>query len=155
VSVRINSTVLTNVPKGGLFSFTRDFTLESGSVSYADYTGGTPYIHKITPKGNAHHVIEAEILSPRRKNDPRGPGADRPGATIVVDNYRLRAARLSVEPDKSASIAPNGNTFVVVVKGGQAKGLRTGDVEWYGEPSARSVRNDGSSAVELVEIHVK
>jgi hypothetical protein len=146
VSVRINTTTLTNVPKGGLFSFTRDFALESGSVSYGDYTKSGSYVHKITPKGNAHHVIEAEILAPPPADDRR-IADERPGSTTLLDNARLRAVRLVVEPGKSVEVAPHGKTFVVA--------LKTARVEWYGEPGARPIRNDGPTAIELVEVQVK
>lgn len=154
VTIRINSTVLTSVPKGGgLFSFTRDFQLESGSVSYADYTG-SPYIHKITTKGpNPHHVIETELIGPR-PSAAQVAAADRAGATIVLDNQRIRVSRMVVEPGRSAEIAPRPNVFVVVVKGG-ADGLKPADVRWYGDAAARSIRNEGPSTLELVEVEVK
>jgi hypothetical protein len=154
VTVRINSTVLTSVPKGGgLFSFTRDFQLESGSVSYADYTG-SPYVHKITPKGpNSHHVIETELLGPRPSAAQVAP-SDRAGATIVLDNQRIRVARLVVEPGRSAEIAPRPNVFVVVVKGA-AGDLKPASVRWYGDAGARTIRNDGPLPLELVEVEVK
>jgi hypothetical protein len=156
VSVRINTTVLTNVPKGGLFSFTRDYSLESGSVAFAEYTA-SPYVHKITPNGNAHHVVEAELLSPPPSGDRRAAVVERPGVSTVLDNHRLRATRVRLEPGKSADVAPYGNTFIVVIKGGaaQPKGLKTADVEWHGERGTRAIRNDGSTPIELVEIQVK
>lgn len=155
VTVRINATVLTAVPKGGLFNFTRDFKLESGSVSYADYTN-SPYVHKITPNGNAHHVIETEILSPPPAEDRRSTAADRTGFTTLLDNHRVRASRLLLEPGQSSEIAPRGNTFIVVVKGGAApRALKPGDFEWHGEPGTRSIKNEGSTPIELVEVQVK
>ena len=157
VSVRINTTVLTNEPKGGLFSFTRDFALEAGTVSFAEYTGN-PYVHKITPKGpSAHHVIEAEILAPAT-SDHRGiTASERPGVTTLLDNRRIRVARVVLEPGRSLDVAPHPNTMVVVVTGGKygSKQLKAGDVQWHGEPMSRNVKNEGPTPIELVEVAVK
>jgi len=157
VSIRINSTMLENTPKGGLLSFTRDFPLEAGSVSFAEYTG-SPYVHKITPKGpNPHHVVEAELLGPRRAAERSAPAAARAGFEVVLDKPRIRASRVIVEPGQTAELATGPNSFVVVVKGGAAapRDLKAGDVQWYGEPSRQSLRNNGSSRLELVEIEVR
>lgn len=157
ISVRINSTVLENTPKGGLFSFSRDFSLEAGSVSFAEFTG-SPYVHKITPKGpNAHHVIEAELLAPPPVAERSEPTAARTGYEVVLDKPRIRASRLIVEPGQTAELVTGRNSFVVVLKGGSAapRDLKAGDVQWYGEPSRHSLRNNGPSRLELVEIEVK
>lgn len=157
VSVRINSTVLENTPKGGLLSFTRDFKLEAGSVSFAEYTG-SPYVHKITPKGpNPHHVVEAELLGPRPVAERPAPAGARAGFEVVLDKPRVRASRLIVEPGQTAELVTGPNTFVVVLKGGPAapRDLKAGDVQWYGEASRQSLRNIGSSRLELIEVEVR
>src|SRR5438105_424988 len=40
IAVRINSTMLVNVPRGHFFNFTSEYTLESGSVSFNERGGG-------------------------------------------------------------------------------------------------------------------
>jgi hypothetical protein len=164
VNVRINSTEVTNFPKGGLFSFTSDMRLESGSVSYSEYSK-SPYVHRISPKGpNAHRVIEFEILVPPGTDTPAI--AERPGVKTVLDNRRARAFRVLLEPGQSVDLAPLGNTLVVVIKGGVAsqhaeggaatpKELKPADVQWHAEPGKRSIRNDGTTALELVEVAVR
>lgn len=130
VSVRINTTEVTNVPKGGLFSFTRDMRLESGTVGFSEYSK-SPYIHRISPKGpNPHRVIEFELLG-ASGGARTGHASERPGITTILDNPRVLASRVVLEPEQSTEIAPRGNTLVVVIKGGvaRAKELKAGDVE--------------------------
>ena len=156
VSVPINTTEITNVPKGGLFSFARDFRLESGSVHFSEYLK-SPYVHRIIPKGpNPHRVIEFELLG-TSKADRAGPVMERTGFTTILDNARVLASRLILEPGHTSEIAPRGNTVMVVVKGGvaQSKELKAGDVEWHGEATRRLIKNDGPSPMELVEVEVK
>jgi hypothetical protein len=166
VSVRINSTVLVNVPKGRFFNFTSESTLESGSVSFNERAGG--YIHKISPKGpNSHYVIEAEFV----KSDPLSgarralPSPERAGVTTILDTPRFVASRVVLEPGNAREIAPGMNTLVVVVKGGRASApssadapareLKPGEVQWYSEAGSRSMKNEGSAPIELVEVAVK
>lgn len=156
VAVRINGNELTNVPKGGLFNFTTTTRVEPGSVSFAEYTK-SPYIHSITPKGPLpHHVIEMEILG-GASAEPDAEPSDRLGFTTIVDNSRIRAARLFVAPGQSADVLPRKNTLLVVVKGGttQPKELKAGDFEWHSDAAPRSIRNDGPTPLELVEVVVK
>ena len=166
VSVRINSTEITNVPKGGLFSAPRDFQLESGTASYSDYSK-SPYIHRITPKGpNPHRVIEIELLG-APGTDRSGQSGERPGFTQILDNPRIRASRLVLEPAQSTDLLAHGkNTLFVVVKGGriseqsaaqgaQSREFRVGEVRWHGEPTQQSLLNSGTSRIELVEVELK
>jgi hypothetical protein len=154
VSVRINGTEMTNQPKGGLFNFSSDWTVEAGSMQFSEYDN-SPYIHRIVPKGPLpHRVVEFELLKP--------PGASplvaaRPGFANVFDKARARAVRAVLEPSKSMDVATPANTLLVVVKGGVAspKELRTADIQWFGEPSQRTIRNDGMDPIEWVEIEVK
>ena len=166
VSVRINSTEITNIPKGGLFSSPKDFRLESGTVSYSEYSK-SPYVHRIAPKGpNPHRVIEIELLGTPGE-DRSSESGERPGFTRILDNPRIRAFRLVLEPTQSTDLlAPANRTVVVVVKGGavslkpapdavQPNEFKSGDVQWLGEVMRRSIKNDGPSRIEIVEVEVK
>jgi hypothetical protein len=164
-SVRINATVLTNEPKGGgLFSFARDYSLDAGSVSYSGYSK-EPYVHRITPKGpNPHRVIEFEILVPSGKS---ADAAERAGYTMLMDNSRIRASRLALDPGQSSDqVAPRKNTLVVVVKGGvalqqsneeapQTSELKPGDIQWHAAAGKRTLKNAGASQIDIVEVEVK
>ena len=123
-------------------------------------TTRVPNAHRISPKGpNPHRVIEFDLLG-----EPGARGSEPParaGFTTVVDNARVRALRLVLEPSQSAELTPRGNSLMVVVKGGAAsiggtpRELKPGEAEWNAEPTRRTLRNEGSSRLELVEVEVK
>jgi hypothetical protein len=151
MSVRINSTEVTNDPKGGLFSFKTNMRLEAGTVGYSDYSG-KPYVHRIVPVGpNPHRVIEFEFLASPAAD--RVVPAEREGVKQLLDNRRARAFRLLLEPGQSSDVATLGNSLLVVVKGSGS--LKPGTVQWHAEPSQRSIKNDGASVMEVVEVAVK
>jgi hypothetical protein len=112
-----------------------------------------PYRHPNGP--NPHHVIEAEILTPAADAAAKGKRGD--GFTEVVDNARIRASRLLLEPGRSAELGAGGRGFVVVVKGGPSGSteLKPGAVEWHDGLKPVLLKNDGASTMELVEIQVK
>jgi len=154
VSVRINATEITNVPKGGWFSFASDWHVAAGSMQYSEYDN-SPYVHRISPKGpNAHRVVEFELLARTGEDVPRAP---RPGFSNVFDKPRAIASRIVLEPSQSIDVTTPKDSLIVVVRGGSASpsDLKTADVKWISEPSRRSVRNDGKDSIEWVEIEVK
>jgi hypothetical protein len=154
ISVRMNTTDITNVPASGLFRFRSDSHVEAGSMLFSEYDK-SPYAHRIIPTGSLpHRVVEFELLTPPADARPRDA---RPGFTTVFDKARARASRLVLQPSQSADIATPANTLMVVVRGGSlsAKPLAPADVQWFAQATQRTVRNDGKDPIEWVEIEVK
>ena len=89
------------------------------------------------------------------------------GYTQVLDNERVRAWRLVLEPGQTApAITQSAPGVRVVIDGGElvesvpgapdrAKAPRAGEFYWQEAGATRTVRNIGTTRIELVELELK
>jgi hypothetical protein len=136
-----------------------------GTVTFTPYARG-PIVHTVAVKGEPpFHNIVVELLypSPGRFS----PGERAQGYTQVLDNERVRAWRLVLEPGQTApAIMQSAPGIRVVVEGGElvegAPGApdrsmapRAGELYWQDSGQTRAVRNVGTTRIELVELELK
>lgn len=137
-----------------------------GDVSFIAYHG-REYTHRaVNPGTLPRHSVCAELNGA----DAFGlAAAERnvPGYVQVIDNGRLRAWRLVVEPgDTVPAISQGAPGLRIVVRGGEIAEilpsererpmmLRMGDFYWQEAGSERAVRNIGRTAVEIIELELK
>ncbi|MET0469673.1 MAG: hypothetical protein ABWZ93_02290 [Xanthobacteraceae bacterium] len=128
-----------------------------GGVTYTAYSkmGGTAF-HNI--------VITLRDAQPGRFSPGLREGA---GYTQIIDNERVRAWRLVLEPGQTAAaITQNAPGLRVIIDGGEiaeiapgepdrGMALRLGDFYWQEPGATRAVRNIGTTRVELVEFELK
>ena len=128
----------------------------------------TPITHKGSNVGTTpFHNIVVALLKPQPAGFTAGSRANVPAYAQVVDNERVRAWRLVLEPGQSVpAITQQAPGLRVVVDGGEiiesvpgeldrAKALRSGEFFWQDGGVTRAIRNSGSTRVEFVEIELK
>lgn len=125
----------------------------------------------------AHRIINGDegpsqfIVVELRRSSPAGVAVSSresaPQYERIVDNERMRAWRLILEPGQSVpAITQGGEGLRVVVRGGllttiaagvpdQTLFLRAGDFAVQSSGSARALRNSGTETIELVELELK
>jgi mannose-6-phosphate isomerase-like protein (cupin superfamily) len=138
-----------------------------GSVNFAFYSREAN-VHTVTVTGStSYHNIVIELREP----DPDGlMPASRDGVqgyTQLLDNERVRVWRLVLEPGEEApAITQAAPGIRVVVEGGEliervpgrpdrGMALRSGEFLWQDAGPTRTVRNSGSTRLELVEAELK
>jgi hypothetical protein len=136
-----------------------------GAVSFSPY-GSQENVHVVNITGDTpFHNIVVELMTPR----PRGSRASTRAAPYeqVLDNERVRAWRLVLPPGESApaitQAAPGirvvvaGGELVESVPGRPERGMapKTGQFFWQDAGTTRSVRNIGTTRLELVELEIK
>lgn len=137
-----------------------------GEVSFIGYSS-KPLTHRaINPGTLARHSLCTELSGPK----PHGfsPAArDVAGYTQLLDNERVRAWRLVLEPGQTAAaITQKSPGLRVVVRNGEIAEivpgkrdrpmmLRQGDFYWQDSGVTRALRNIGTTRVELVEFEYK
>jgi hypothetical protein len=137
-----------------------------GNVSYTAYSkkAMTHRVNNVGPTAFHNIVVALADTQPGRFM----PAArDVAGYTQVLDNERVRAWRLVLEPGQSAAaITQNAPGLRIVIDGGEiaesvagegdrGMALRLGDFYWQEPGATRAVRNVGASRIELVEIELK
>jgi hypothetical protein len=135
-----------------------------GTVTFTPYAR-EPLVHTVAIQGDApfHNIVVA-----LNSASPGGFAVrTRDGYTQVLDNARARAWRLSLEPGQAAPpVTQSGPGIRVVVEGGELvesipgrldRGMapRSGDFYWQDAGTTRTVRNVGTTRIELVEIELK
>ena len=137
-----------------------------GTVTYTPYSKKS-MTHRVNNVGaTAFHNIVVTLM-----DAPPGrfsPGLrEGPGYTQILDNERVRAWRLALEPGQTATAitqkAPglrviiDGGEIAVGIPGEPDRGmmLRLGASYWQEPGAIRAVRNIGSTRVELVEFELK
>lgn len=136
-----------------------------GTVSFTPYARD-PLVHSGTVQGESpFHNIVVELLYPSAGRF--SPGMRGQGYTQELDNERVRAWRLVLEPGQAAPAITQGAPGVrVVVEGGElvesvpgapdrAMAPRHGELYWQEAGTTRAVRNVGSTRIELVELELK
>jgi hypothetical protein len=136
-----------------------------GSVNFTGYAAA-PLVHNVAVTGDApFHNIVVQLLDSDRLRFAIGTRAG--GYEQVLDNDRVRAWRLTLEPGATApSITQAAPGIRVVIDGGEllesdpARGERhmsprSGEFFWQEPGRTRTVRNVGTTRIELVEIELK
>lgn len=138
---------------------------QRGDISFIDYFG-RDYTHRaINPGTLPRHSVCVELkggdafgLSPASR--------DVSGYEQVVDNERLRAWRVKLEPGQAADeISQGAPGLRIVVRGGEivevlpdgrerSMMLRMGDFFWQDAGTVRALRNTGPTMVELIEFEL-
>jgi len=139
---------------------------ERGSVSFTAY-GREAVVHIVSVTGDApFHNIVVELLKPAGDFAP-GSRDGAAGYTQVLDNERVRAWRLVLEPGAEVpAIVQRAPGVRVVVDGGElvervpeqpdrGMWLRPGDFFWQDAGVTRAVHNTGTTRIEIVEIELK
>jgi hypothetical protein len=136
-----------------------------GTVSFTPYARD-PIVHAVAVQGeSSFHNIVVELLYPSAGRF--SPGMRGQGYTQELDNERVRAWRLVLEPGQMAPAITQGAPGVrVVVEGGElvesvpgapdrAMAPRHGELYWQEAGTTRAVRNVGTTRIELVELELK
>ncbi len=139
----------------------------AGTAGYSA-VGADPRVHRVVNGDKSTYQI---IVVELRRSNPLGnaiPSRETASQYVqILDNPRIRAWRLMLEPGQSApAISQGGKGIRVVVRGGllttmtsglqdQVLALRPGDfaVQPIGVP--RALANRGTETIELVEIELK
>ncbi len=127
--------------------------------------------HHVTHRGsNVGTTPFHNIVVALKKPSPEGLAAgtrEVPGYTQVVDNDRLRAWRLVLEPGQAVdAITQQSPGMRIVVDGGEivesapgardrAKAVKFGEFYWQDGAETRAIRNVGTTRVQLVEFELK
>ncbi len=138
-----------------------------GAAAFGDL-GGESRVHRVV---NSDKSIAQFIVVELRRTKPKGKLVSSREAskryTQIVDNPRLRAWRLILEPGQStASISQVGKGIRIVVRGGmlstmspgipdQVLVLRPGDVSIQSPGFTRALTNTGTETIEVVEMELK
>ena len=138
-----------------------------GNVGYTAFSKKT-MIHRVHNQGaTPFHNIVTAILYPESGRFAAGARTDVPAYTQVLDNDRVRAWRLVLEPGQSAAaITQKAPGLRIVVSGGeivetvpgqpeQAMFTRVGDFFWKDAGVTRAIRNIGTTRIEFVEYELK
>jgi hypothetical protein len=139
---------------------------ERGNVGYTAFSKKS-MTHNTRNVGQTpfHNVVVA-LMPP--KSERFTPGArDVPGYTQVLDNDRVRAWKLTLEPGQTSGvIAQKAPGLRIVVDGGEVaeivpgepdrgQMLRLGDFYWQEPGTTRAIRNVGTTRIDLVEMELK
>jgi hypothetical protein len=163
-AVVLNTTSRITEPKDGQRAAG---SVKAGLVAFATTAKG-PYTHRIEATGDVpFRVIAMEILNMGRLGD--APSASRRSAPFVVavaENPRGQAYRLFLKPGESVGPFDRPrNTAIFAIAGGRTSEVieggaprlwdsETGSFRWVDEAARLTIRNEGSTEVELLEIEV-
>jgi pimeloyl-ACP methyl ester carboxylesterase len=141
---------------------------EAGLVHYVGAAGREEGASRVSNAGTTvYRQLRIELLLPRPSGFAPSVRPEAPGCSLVLDNERLRAWRLALEPGQAAppvtGSAPGLRIFLTAGRVGEAADglpervieVEAGGFEWQAPSAARSVRNPGKSRVELVEFELK
>ena len=163
-AIILNTTTRANEPENGQRAVG---PVNAGQVGFASTAKG-PYTHRIEATGDVpYRVIAMEIFGTGRLGT--GPILAKrpiPFTVAVQENPRGQAYRLILKPgDVSGPFERPANTAIIAIRGGRTSELiegkaprlwdsETGSFRWTDESYRLSIRNDGVTEVELVEIEV-
>jgi len=138
---------------------------QRGNVGYTAFSK-KPQTHWGANVGaTPFHNIVVALLYPQPGRF--SPGSRVPGYQQVIDNDRVRAWRLMLEPGQSvAAISQRAPGMRIVVDGGEISetvpgaldrgwGLRTGEFFWQDAGVSRAVKNIGTTPINIVEFELK
>lgn len=141
--------------------------VSAGTAGYSSI-GGERRVHRVVNGDKSSFQI---IVTEIRRASPSGTAISSresaPQYVQIVDNPRVRAWRLILEPGQSVPAITQGNKGVrVVVRGGllatitagepnQILALRPGDFAVQPAGLTRALSNNGTETIELVEMELK
>jgi mannose-6-phosphate isomerase-like protein (cupin superfamily) len=162
-SVIFGNTEVINEPRGGK---SQTFKVPSGFVAFASTAKG-PYSHRVVASSDSgFHVVAMELLSPAPAGSPAAAGRAAPPFKMVRENARGRAYRITLAPGAStpAFTRPAASVMFAISSGRvreEADGrparlwdFEPGQFRWYDASETVSLKNEGSSPIDLVEIDV-
>lgn len=142
-------------------------TAQAGTASYSPVVGGRRVHRVVNYDKGPFHIVVVEL----RRAKPLGTAISSrdavPQYVQIVDNPRMRAWRLILEPGQSAAaISQSGKGVRIVVRGGlltthragiadQVLALRPADFSVQLPGSTRALTNSGTETIELVEMELK
>lgn len=139
----------------------------AGDAGYSP-VGAEPRTHRVVNSdGGPLQIIVIEIRRATPLGNVISSREAAPQYVQIVDNARVRAWRLVLEPGQSApAISQGGNGVRVVVRGGllttitpgladQTLALEAGDFALQSSGFTRALRNGGNETIELVEMELK
>ena len=164
VSVNIGAADMTNQNLGSN-EVSKPQRGESGRATFTDYVKGGTRTHKATNVGPTPFHNISTLFTGRPSGIVPAP---RGGAyKQEIDNEKVRAWRLILEPGQSApAITQNAPGLRIVVKGGEftemvpgqpdrMMGPSAGDFFWQDPGVTRTIRNTGTTPIDLVEFEIK
>jgi hypothetical protein len=152
-------TLLNQVPGGE----PGEILIKRGLIGYYRASQGA-YTHRFTNRGpGTFRAIGIELLRPAAAaNAIVTPLTDATGYRTVLDNDRVRGYLLKLEPGQSAGpVTLSGPGIRVVLGGGEieqagvALKLEPAQFAWRVKPETVTVKNTGTTTVELVEFELK
>lgn len=163
-AVILNTTSRANDPKDGQRSIA---VVKAGQVGFASTAKG-PYSHRIEATAEVpYHVIAMELLSPGNLGTTNGAKKRFPPFDLAVqENPRGQAYRLILKPGESTGPFDRpANTAIFAIPGGRTSEVidgkaprlwdsNVGSFRWTDEPSRLTIRNEGTTEVDFIEIEV-
>jgi hypothetical protein len=138
-----------------------------GEPSFTAYSKEPPRTHKATNMGvTPFHNVSFLLNKPTPAGFQPSSRAGAAGYTQVMDNERVRGWRLALAPGETSGVitqtAPglrivlDGSEIAELVPGAADRGmnLRMGEFYWQ-EPGTRTVKNTGTTPLELFEFELK
>ena len=138
-----------------------------GRVSYNNVAANGEYTHKASNVGPTPFRGISALLQERRSGRPVSDRSDAAGFAQVLDNARVRAWRVILEPgEKTGQITQSAPGWRVYVRGGvvdelvpgsapRGMAVADGDFMWQDAGQTRAVSNSGSTVIEFVEYELK
>jgi quercetin dioxygenase-like cupin family protein len=136
-----------------------DLIIADGEVRYTK----APITHRVlNPSKETFHNLSIDLLKANGKALGMPAGGD-----VVLDNAKVRVSRIVLEPGKSSvphqhvgpelDIAVHPAKFDVVDDKGAAEHLsmKTADYKYHGTARTHTIKNTGTSRLELIEIDWK
>lgn len=138
-----------------------------GNVGFTEYSKKA-LTHKVSNVGpTPFHNVVITLVYPQTGRFMPGSRSEVSGYTQILDNARVRAWRLVLEPGQAvAAITQSAPGIRVVIDGGEIaenvpgeaeRGMapKTGEFFWQEPGVTRAVRNTGTSRIQLVEFELK
>ena len=138
-----------------------------GRVSFNNVTENGQYTHKASNVGPTPFRGVSALLVDRESGHPVSDRSNAAGFMQVLDNARVRAWRVILEPgEKTGQITQTAPGWRVYVHGGvvdelvpgsapRGMAVADGDFMWQDPGQTRAVANSGSTVIEFVEYELK
>jgi quercetin dioxygenase-like cupin family protein len=167
VSVNIEEADMTNQPLGEPQAGPPRHS-HRGQPNFTAFSKQPPRTHKASNVGpTPFHNIDVIFQKPQPAGFTAGSRAGVAGYTQIMDNERLRAWRVALEPGQSlAAITQQAPGLRIVIDGGiiaenvpgqpeRGMLLKAGDFFWQDSGVTRAVSNTGTTRVEFLEYELK